>query len=71
MATKAFEGTVENGRIHLQDGMVLPEKTRVYVLVPDYHGADAPRILSPHLAHPNQIEDFRKQVIETGNDATV
>lgn len=71
MATKTFEGTVENGRIHLRDGTVLPEKTKVYVLVPDFPLADASSIRSPRLAHPQQIKDFRKQVLDADVDATV
>lgn len=71
MAAKTFEGTVENGRIHLRDGTVLPEKTKVYVLVPDWQVADPPSIRSPRLADPHQIKDFRKQVLESDNDAPV
>ena len=71
MAAKTFEGTVENGRIYLRDGTVLPENTKVYVLVPDFEGAKAPCVRSPRLAHPKQFNDFRKQVLETDVDATV
>lgn len=71
MAAKTFEGTVENGRIYLRDGTILPEKTKVYVLVPDFPLVDAPNIRSPRLAHPQQIKDFSKQVLDTDSDATV
>ena len=71
MAAKTFEGTIENGQVRLRDGIVLPEKTKVYVLVPDVQSNDVPRLRSPRLAHPRQIGDFRKQVIDTETDATV
>ena len=71
MAAKAYEGTVENGQIQLRYGIVLPERTKVYVLVPDLQGNDVPCLRSPRLAHPQQIGDFRKQLIETDTDATV
>ena len=39
MAILAFEGRVENGQIRLPDDVALPEHTKVYVVIPDSHGA--------------------------------
>lgn len=68
MAIAAIEGVVENGRIRLRDGVSLPDKTRVYVVVPDMQHT-LPRVSSPHLAHPEQATDFVKQVLEVPHDA--
>jgi hypothetical protein len=66
MKSQTFEGAVENGQIRLDDQVTLPEKTKVYVLVPgssDTTG-EIPRIRSPRLANPKQIADFKKQMIQ-------
>jgi hypothetical protein len=36
MAVATFQGTIENGRIRLAADVSLPEKTTVYVVVPDF-----------------------------------
>ena len=35
MTIATYEGVVENGRVQLPAGVLLPEHTRVYVVVPD------------------------------------
>jgi hypothetical protein len=35
MSVTTYQGTVENGRVRLAEGVRLPENTRVYVVVPD------------------------------------
>jgi len=64
MKVAAFEGIVENGRIRLPDTVRLPEKAKVYVVLP---GAEAPPAFyvgSPRLAHPERVADFVKEVTE-------
>ena len=39
MTVATFQGTIENGHIRLADGVSLPEKTTVYVVVPDFEPA--------------------------------
>jgi hypothetical protein len=66
-----YEGVVEKGHVTLPPEADIPEKTRVYILVPD---ADAPRthyIASPRLAHREQAKDFVMKVIEETTDADV
>jgi hypothetical protein len=58
-----FEATVANGQIRLPDHIVLPENTRVYVVVPSANSIPVPRIISPRLVDPRQAEDFRKEVL--------
>jgi len=70
MPISTFEGIVENGQIRLRDNVTLPEKTRVYVVIPDLDAAPPKaRVYSPRLVHPEQAEDFAKQVIEVSADA--
>ena len=66
-----YEGVVENGHVTLPPEADIPEKTRVYVLVPDGEHQRVPRIASPRLAHPEQARDFELEVIEESLDADV
>jgi hypothetical protein len=66
-----YEGVVEDGRIRLPENASIPEKTRVYVLVPDVENLPPPRIASPRLVHPEEAKDFELQVIEDTTDADV
>lgn len=36
MAVTTFQGTIENGQVRLAANANLPEKTKVYVVVPDF-----------------------------------
>jgi hypothetical protein len=63
-----YEGVVENGHVTLPPNADIPEKTRVYVLVPDAESQRTPRIASPRLVHPEQAKDFEMQVIEDTTD---
>ncbi len=68
---ETYEGVVENGHVTLPPNADIPEKTRVYVLVPDVETQRTPRIASPRLVHPEQAKDFEMQVIEDTTDADV
>jgi hypothetical protein len=69
MPVTALEGVVENGRIRLRDQVTLAENTKVYVIVADMPTSPSAHIRSPRLAHPEQAQDFRKQVVEVPADA--
>ena len=69
MSIKTFEGVVEGGRVRLQGDVRLPEHVKVYVLVPDFDVVEGHRVTSPRLAHPEQADDFRMEVIEDQTDA--
>ena len=71
MSVTTFEAIVENGQIKLLNAFRLPEKTRVYVVVPSVEVRPALLIGSPRLAHPEQVVDFIKEVIEEPNDAGI
>ncbi|MGO8751363.1 MAG: hypothetical protein ACLQNE_35905 [Thermoguttaceae bacterium] len=69
MTIATYEGVVENGHVQLPAGVLLPEHTKVYVVVPDVGVPAVARILSPRLAHPEQAADFIKEVIPESTDA--
>jgi hypothetical protein len=66
-----YEGVVENGHVTLPPNADIPDKTRVYVLVPDVDTQRIPYIASPRLVHPDQAKDFVKEIIEDTTDAGV
>ena len=53
-----YECIVENGHVTLPPNADIPERTRVYVLVPDGDPQAIPRIASPRLVHAEQAKDF-------------
>jgi hypothetical protein len=66
-----YEGVVENGHVTLPPEADIPDKTRVYVLVPHSDNRTY-KILSPRLADPEQARDFLKlEVIDEPNDTGV
>jgi hypothetical protein len=69
MRVATFEGVVEQGRIRLKDDTILPEKTKVYVVVPSTQSEEIGHILSPRLALREQAADFRMEIIEDSGDA--
>jgi hypothetical protein len=65
MSISTVEAYVENGQIRLPQDLHLPERTKVYVIVPDTIAPSAKAsIASPRLAHPEQAVDFRKTVVQ-------
>ena len=60
MQVTTFEGVVENGKIRLNTNINLPEKTEVYVVIPDYKTKKTAHIYSPSLVHPEKAVDFKK-----------
>ena len=69
MAILTVEGIVENGQIRLRDNVILPEHTKVYVVIPEVETTPQAHVYSPRLVHPAQADDFAKQVIEVSADA--
>ena len=65
MKVATFEGFVENGQIRLPISIRLPEKAKVYVVVPDLEVPSVPPYIgSPRLVHPEQAADFEKEIVE-------
>jgi hypothetical protein len=69
MSVTTIEGVVENGQIRLPASVRLPEKTKVYVVIPDIKVPSVAYIGSPRLVHPEQAADFQKEVVEENRDA--
>ena len=64
MQVTAYEGIIENGQIRLTTDVKLPEKMKVFVIIPDFEPKKVVHVYSPRLVHPEQAADFKKEVIE-------
>jgi hypothetical protein len=71
MKVTTFEGIIENGQVRLPASVHLPEKAKVYVVVPDVEVQPVAYVGSPRLANPQQIADFKKEMFEETSDASV
>jgi hypothetical protein len=71
MSVATFEGIVEDGQIRLKGDVQLPDKAKVYVLVPGMVVRPVARIVTPRLAHPEQAADFELNVSEAVADGGV
>ena len=71
MQVTAYEGVIENGQIRLKTNVSLPDKTKVYVIIPELETQKTVRVVSPRLVHPEQAIDFKKEVIEELADANL
>jgi hypothetical protein len=69
MSVATFEGIVDDGQIRLKTNIRLPEKTKVYVVVPDIQIEQVAHIFSPRLARPEQAADFKMEIFEEPSDA--
>ena len=70
MAQLTLEGFVEHGQIRLKEEVHLPEKTKVYVIVPENGGRPA-HFPSPRLVHPEQASHFDLEMVEDDPNAGV
>lgn len=64
MSVTTFEGVVENGQVRLPASICLPEKAKVFVVIPNAVIPLPAHIASPRLAHPEQAKEFKMEVIE-------
>ena len=71
MSVTTIEAIVENGQIRLPSSVRLPEKAKVYVLIPDVKMPTVSYIGSPRLARPDQAADFQKEIVEDSSDASL
>lgn len=69
MKIATYEATAENGQIKLSEPVRLPERARVYVVVPGVEQAPRIHVASPRLARPEQAADFVKEVTLEPRDA--
>jgi hypothetical protein len=71
MKVTTFEGIVKNGQIQLPIDVHLPEKAKVYVVIPDVEIKQNSYIGSPKLVHKEQASDFKKEIFEEKSDANL
>jgi hypothetical protein len=71
MGIVTLEGIVEKGQIRLKYDLSLPDKTEVYVIVPNIRLERSARIFSPRLASAEHAKDFEMEVSEEHSDAGV
>ena len=71
MSVVTLEGIVEHNQIRLTGNVRLPDNTKVYVVVPGVQVEQVAHIFSPRLAHPEQVADFKMEVIEEPSDTSV
>jgi hypothetical protein len=63
MTVTTYEGVVEKGKIRLRTGILLPEKTKVFVIVPD--GKVHPAMAAYGLWKDNpEMENLAKEIRE-------
>ena len=60
MGATTIEGVVENGQIRLPATVRLPERTKVYVVIPDVEVHPVAYIGSPRLVHLGTSRGFSK-----------
>jgi hypothetical protein len=66
MKIATYEDTVESGQIKLSEPVRLPERAKVYVVVPGALEALRFHLASPRLARPEHAVDFMKEVTPGG-----
>jgi len=67
MTVATYECVVENGCIHLPADAMIPDRSKVYVVLPGVLEGGVQRVAripSPRLAHPEQASDFFKMVVD-------
>jgi hypothetical protein len=71
MNVLALEAVVDHGSIRLPPDVKLPDRTKVYVIVPANLTQKKARLLSPRLTNPKQVRGFVMEVGEERSDAYV
>lgn len=70
MAVQTYEGIVEGGRINIEGGIDLPDRTKVLIVVQNGENHKQQlRFRSPRLADSNDLSDFRFEIVEDRSDA--
>ena len=71
MSVVTLEAIVEDGQIRLPSNVRLPDRTKVYVVIPGLEIEQVVRIASPRLARQEQAADFALEVVEAEPNAGV
>jgi len=70
MKVLTYEAIVERGEVKLPETVTLPERAKVYVVVPGDDDLPASTIQTPRLLRSEQVSDFAMEIVE-GENATV
>lgn len=71
MSVVTYEAVIENGQVRLAPGVTLPDRARVFVVVPDQTETPGPRIWSPRLVHPQDAAAFHMEVRDEAPGANI
>jgi hypothetical protein len=71
MKVATYEAVVENGQIRLSETVRLPERAKVFVVVPGVEDAPRFHMASPRLDRPDLAPDFVKEATEEPSDAAL
>jgi hypothetical protein len=69
MSVQTFEGIVEQGQIKLVSDIHLPDKLKVYVVVPEMNVEKKIHVYSPRLKNPSDADYFKMEIVEENSDA--
>ena len=69
MSVRTFEGVIEKGQVKLNAPVDLPDRTKVYIVVPGTEVEQAAHLHSPRLVRPEQAADFKMEIIESSPNA--
>jgi hypothetical protein len=69
MGIVTLEGIVERGQIRIAPDVHLPDKTKVYVIIPGIQIERVAHVFTPRLAHPEQAVDFELEIVEEPSNA--
>jgi hypothetical protein len=64
MGVVALEGIIERGQVRITPDVRLPDKIKVYVIIPGIQIERVAHVFTPHLAHPEQVTDFELEIVE-------
>ena len=64
MRIVALEGIVEKSQIRLISDLRLPDKTKVYMVIPNMQIENVAYSYTPRLADPSQSADFKMEALE-------
>ena len=64
MGVVALEGIIERGQVRIMPDVRLPDKTKVYVIIPGIQIERVAHVFTPRLAHPEQAADFELEIVE-------
>jgi hypothetical protein len=69
MGVVTLEGIIEGGQVRITSDVRLPDKIKVYVVIPGIQIERVAHVFTPRLAHPEQAVDFELEIVEEPSHA--